>query len=123
MSAAISTGLLKRTSCQPLAVSFVNVAVASSAPVRLKRCPTWVPVFVAPLKKRMPLIRPAVAERKRVPTSIGAVSVVSAAFAGVAVGPQMLHGHALLPLPAVTVTPTPGLSRLPLSSTARLRSV
>ena len=71
----------------------------------------------------MPLIRPAVEERKRVPTSIGTVSVVSAGFDGVAVGPQMLHGHVLLPLPAVTVAPIPGLSRLPLSSTARLRIV
>ena len=60
-------------------------------------------------------------DRKRTPTSIGAVSLVSAALAGVADGPQMLHGQALLPLPAVTVTPAPGVSRFPLSSTARLR--
>ncbi len=49
MSAATSTGVLKRTSCQPDAVSFVNVAVARSVPVALQRWPTWVPVFVAPL--------------------------------------------------------------------------
>ena len=49
MFAATSTGVPNRTSCQPLAVSFVNVAVASSVPVRLQRWPTWVPVFVLPL--------------------------------------------------------------------------
>ena len=45
----IETGDEKETSCQPVAVSLVNVALASSVPVRVHRCPTWVPVFVAPL--------------------------------------------------------------------------
>ena len=47
--AVISTGVESRASCQPLAVSFVNVAVASSVPVRVHRWPTCVPVFVLPL--------------------------------------------------------------------------
>ena len=49
MLAVIATGWPNVTCCQPLAVSLVNVAVASSVPVRVHRWPTWVPVFVVPL--------------------------------------------------------------------------
>ena len=45
----IATGLLNVTVCQPLAVSFVNVAVASRVPVLLHNEPVWVPVSLAPL--------------------------------------------------------------------------
>ena len=71
----------------------------------------------------MPATRPAVVERNFTPTSTAELSVVSAALAGVAPLPQMLHGQLWLPVPAVTVTPAPGVWRLPLSSAARLRSV
>ena len=43
------TGEAKRTVCQPDALSFVNVAVASWAPAALHRLPTCVPVFAAAL--------------------------------------------------------------------------
>ena len=49
MLAVIATGAENVTCCQPVAVSLVNVAVASSWPVLVHRWPTWVPVFVAPL--------------------------------------------------------------------------
>ena len=47
--AVIATGWPNVTCCQPLAVSSLNVAVASSVPVRVHRWPTCVPVLVAPL--------------------------------------------------------------------------
>jgi len=47
--AAIETGFAKLTVCQPDAVSFVNVARASSAPLDVHSDPTWVPVFVEAL--------------------------------------------------------------------------
>ena len=47
--APIATGLEKVTCCQPVAVSLVNVAVASRVPEPLHRLPTCVPVFPAPL--------------------------------------------------------------------------
>ena len=68
-------------------------------------------------------MRPAVCERNFTPTSTGLTSVVSATRAGVAPGPQMLHGHVCGPEPTVTVTPGFGLSMFPLSSAARVRSV
>ena len=68
-------------------------------------------------------MRPAALERNFTPTSSGPVSLVSAALAGVADVPQMLHGQDWLPLPIVTVTPAEGVSRLAVSSTARLRIV
>ena len=49
MPAVIATGLANATCCQPVAVSPVKVAVASSVPVPVHRCPTWVPVLPAPL--------------------------------------------------------------------------
>jgi hypothetical protein len=47
--AVIATGEAKVTCCQPVAVSPVNVALASSVPVLVQRWPTCVPVFAAPL--------------------------------------------------------------------------
>ena len=47
--AVIATGVEKLTCCQPEAVSFVNVAVASSVPVLDQRLPTCVPVLPLPL--------------------------------------------------------------------------
>ena len=49
MLAVDGTGLANVTCCQPDAVSFANVAVASSCPVLVHRWPTCVPVLVAPL--------------------------------------------------------------------------
>ena len=47
--AVIATGVAKLTCCQPVAVSPLKVAVASSVPALDQRWPTWVPVFDAPL--------------------------------------------------------------------------
>ncbi len=47
--AVIGTGFENETCCQPVAVSLLNVAVASSVPVRVHRWPTCVPVLVEPL--------------------------------------------------------------------------
>ena len=47
--ALIATGLAKVTCCQPVAVSLVKVAWASSVPVLVHRLPTCVPVLVEPL--------------------------------------------------------------------------
>ena len=49
MPAVISTGVEKLTSCQPLAVSLVKVAVASNVPLALQRSATCRPVFADPL--------------------------------------------------------------------------
>jgi len=43
--AVTDTGVVKSSSCQPDAVSPVNVPVASSVPVAVHRLPTWVPVL------------------------------------------------------------------------------
>jgi len=43
----MATGVEKFTCCQPEALSPVNVAVASRAPVLLQRLPTCVPVLPA----------------------------------------------------------------------------
>ena len=56
--AAMLTGLAKLTCCQPLAVSFVKVAVASRVPELVHRFPMCVPVFAddhAILKAEFPL--------------------------------------------------------------------
>ena len=45
----IATGLENVTVCQPVAVSLVNVAGASSVPVAVHRLPMWVPVLVGGL--------------------------------------------------------------------------
>ena len=47
--AVIATGDGNVTVCQPVAVSFVKVAVARGVPVLVHRLPMWVPVLVAPL--------------------------------------------------------------------------
>jgi hypothetical protein len=47
--AVIATGAENRTSCQPLAVSLMNVACASSEPLAVHSLPTCVPVLAAPL--------------------------------------------------------------------------
>ena len=47
--AVIATGAPRLASCQPLALSPVNVTVASSWPVFDHRWPVCVPVLVAPL--------------------------------------------------------------------------
>ena len=49
MFAEIATGVENDTCCQPVAVSFVNVAEASSVPVLVHRWPTCVPVLPLPL--------------------------------------------------------------------------
>ena len=45
----MSTGWAKFTCCQPLAVSLVNVAEASSWPLAVHRLPMCVPVLVLAL--------------------------------------------------------------------------
>ena len=47
--AATVTGDVNVIVCQPLAVSPVNVPVASRWPVLVHRLPVWVPVLLVPL--------------------------------------------------------------------------
>jgi hypothetical protein len=47
--AATATGCENETRCQPLAVSFENVAWASSVPAAVHRLPMWMPVLAAAL--------------------------------------------------------------------------
>src|SRR5919199_3808714 len=68
----------------------------------------------------MPVIEPAVSLRNFTPTSVAEASG-SAATPGVAVLDQILHVDVpVVPDPMVTDVPADGVSRLPLSSTARL---
>src|SRR5207248_11588553 len=70
--------------------------------------------------KRTPLTNPSTSVWKLTPTSMAAPSLADA-LPGVVFALQMPHGH----VRGVTVTaiPAPGVSRFPLSSTARVRSV
>ena len=49
MPAVTGTGVENRASCQPVAVSLLNVTVASFVPASVHRLPTWVPVLPVPL--------------------------------------------------------------------------
>ena len=49
MFALTATGFEKLTCCQPLAVSFVKVAVASCVPLFVQSRPTCVPAFAPAL--------------------------------------------------------------------------
>ena len=49
MSAWIATSCDRATACQPLAVSLVKVAVASSVPVAVHRCASCGPTFLRTL--------------------------------------------------------------------------
>ncbi len=49
VSAVTATGVAKVACCQPVAVSLLNVTVASRVPVLLHSDPVWVPVFPVPL--------------------------------------------------------------------------
>src|SRR5438270_3528765 len=71
------------TCCHPEAVSFENVAVARGIPDVVHTFPICVPVFPAPLKKRMPTIYPSACAWKITPSSTGALSA-KAGFPGVA---------------------------------------
>ena len=63
------------------------------------------------------MTNPLVSEVNLTPTLTDAVSG-SLAITGAASDDQIVHGH--VAVPTVTVTPVPGASRLPLSSTARV---
>ncbi len=64
-------------------------------------------------------MNPSCDARNRTPSSTELVS--GSVRSGTAVLAQIEHGHVVGPVPAVTVTPTAGASRFPLSSAARLR--
>ena len=49
MFAVIATGTLNLTSCHPVGVSFVNVAVVSNVPLSVHNEPVCVPTFPEPL--------------------------------------------------------------------------
>src|SRR6478735_974454 len=72
------TGVDSVALCQPVAVSFVNVTVASRVPVELHREPVCVPLFPAPLKKRMAETWPSRAAWKAMPSSTGLDSLAAA---------------------------------------------
>src|SRR5712691_11774306 len=67
----------------------------------------------------MPMMLPATSARNLTPTSSALLSA-SLGDVGI-VAPQIVHGHIWAPM--VTCVPADGVSRLPLSSTARLRIV
>ena len=90
--AVISTAGDSATSCQPEAVSPANVASASNVPAADHRWPTCAPVFWVPLWKRMAVTNPLTSDRNFTPVSIGCPSV-TAAFAGTALGGQIVHGQ------------------------------
>ena len=112
-------GLGKAYSCQPDADSFANVPVPKSVPPEVQRLARWVPVLVELLKKRMAAMKPPVSAVNLTPSSTAAGSL-TATVPGVAPAPQMLMPPDDV---IVIVTPADGVSRLPLSSTARLRMV
>src|SRR5215468_5424457 len=116
----MATGVAKFTCCQPDAVSLMKVADARLVPVLVHRLPTWVPVLVLALWKRMPVMVPATSEVNFTPISTG-LSGPPSTPTGAAVLGQMVqllvHEDAE---PTETVTPAEGTSRFPLSSTARL---
>src|SRR4051812_18313039 len=109
----MATGLAKFTCCHPLALSLANVAVASFVPVAVQRVPTWVPMLPVDLKKRTPVTTPDASDLNLTPTS-RAVALPESATPGDAPRPQMEQVQ-----PIVTGTPVVGVSRFPLSSTAR----
>src|SRR4051812_7418901 len=109
----MATGLAKETCCQPVALSLVKVADASFVPLEFHRLPTCVPVLAVDLKKRTPDTNPERSERNLMPTSVAA-TLPESARAGAAPTPQMEQVQ-----PTVTGAPADGVSRLPLSSTAR----
>src|SRR5690242_13168159 len=96
--AVIATGLEKLTCCQPLAVSLVNVAVASKTPPLLHSSPICVPVSCTHLKKRTPSTTPATSLVNLMPKSTPPCEVMlgSATFwrlaAGADVGLKMVTG-------------------------------
>src|SRR5688572_14709761 len=113
------TGDASACVCQPEAVSPVNVTWASNEPPLVHRLPTCTPVFCGCLKNRSAVMLPALLERKRTPSSteFGSASTV---LAGVSRG-HSEQGQAALPTLNVRVAGE--LCRLPLSSTARTRTV
>ena len=95
MLAAMVTGTLNITCCQPEAVSLVNVAVASSPPSLLQRWPTCVPVFRLLLKKRIPAICASTSLRKLTPSSAGFGSCVSGTVGTAESGHSVVQGQTL----------------------------
>ena len=55
--------------CQPVALSLVNVPVASRVPVELHSDPVWVPLLPVPLKNRTPVTQPATLDWNFIPSS------------------------------------------------------
>src|SRR5262245_16270413 len=111
----------KFTCCHPDAVSLVKVAEARLVPVLVNRCPTGVPLLVLALWRRMPVMVPATSAVNFTPISTG-LSGPPSTPTGVAVLGQMVQlvVHGDPEPPTDTVTPAEGISRFPLSSTARL---
>ena len=91
--AVMATGVAKLACCQPEAVSLVKVTCARNVPVLLHRLPTCVPVFVGPLKNRIPVIDPSTFARNFTPSSTAPLSLVAAATAGVVLPGQMVQGQ------------------------------
>src|SRR5262249_33553682 len=104
--------------CQPLADSFVNAPVASRVPVEVHRLPTCAPVLLLPLENETPVTAPATSDVNRTPTSI---ALASAELGVPGTGRLGTSGPGQAGGVTVPVTPADGVSRLPLSSTARLR--
>src|SRR6478609_2133868 len=111
--AVTATGDENTSVCHPLAVSFVNVPVASSWPAVDQSDPTCVPVLVEALKNRMPVTHPDVAALNRTPSSTAPASPESTAAGWVT--PNREQGQVVMML-VVTVEPI-----LRLSSVARAR--
>ena len=115
MPAVTATGLSKVTCCQPLAVSPVNVARASSAPLLRPEAPDVRAGVRRALVEAHPGDVAGDVGRELHAELDGLSCRVVEAAAGAADAFQMLHGQPT----SMTVTPAPAISRLPLSSTAR----
>ncbi len=91
-----------------------------SAPPVVHNDPTCVPVLPLPFQNRSAVTRPATSERQRIPTLTAPPSLIEP-WAGVAEAAHTLQGQACAA--TCTAIPAAGVSRFPLSSTARERSV
>lgn len=69
--AVTATAAGKLTCCQPVALSLVNVALASRCPLVVHRLPTWVPVLAVPFQNRTAVMKPSTSERNLTPSSTG----------------------------------------------------
>src|SRR5262249_33881981 len=99
----MATGLAKLACCQPEAVSPVKVTVPRLWPVLDHRLPTCVPVLVAALWKRSPVMAPVASDWNLTPSSTALGSPPST-MAGVGLDGQIIVVAGLTVMPSALVT-------------------